>query len=47
MFDREHQAMRVEISKQVRKNRKLKAEAKLFEKPIDDEIKSLILEEFL
>ena len=47
MFDREHQAMRVEFAKLARKNRKLKAEAKLFEKPIDEGIKSVIIEEFL
>ena len=47
MFDREHQAMRVEVSKLARKNKKLKAEAKLFEKLIEEPIKSALIEEFL
>lgn len=46
MFDREHQVMRVEFAKLARKSMKL-TEAKLFEKPIDEEIKSVIIEEFL
>ena len=47
MFDREHEVMRGEISKLARKNKKLKAEAKLFEKPVDEGIKAAIIEEFL
>ena len=39
--------MRAEISKLARKNKKLKAEAKLFEKPIDEDLKAAIIEEFL
>ena len=39
--------MRGEFAKLARKNKKLKAEAKLFEKPIDEEVKSAIIEEFL
>lgn len=39
--------MRVEISKLARKNKKMKAEAKLFEKPIDEDVKTAIIDEFL